>query len=128
MQTQGTDRVRDALSAVPNLGKLLIRLVRDPRVPKRNKLIFGGIAAYLFLPFDFIPDWVPGIGQMDDIVLVALGLDAMLNRVPEQVLADHWDGDEDVLETIRGILSTVTTFIPEKFKDRLFPSDGLDEE
>lgn len=127
MQATSSEKVRQALSAVPNLGKLLIRVARDPRVPKRNKMVFGGIAAYLFLPFDFIPDWVPGVGQMDDILLIALGLDAMLNRVPEQVLIDHWEGDEDVLETIRGILSTITTFIPETLKDRLFTQDGYEE-
>lgn len=114
--------MKKVLESIPNLGKLLVRLVRDPRVPRRNKLMFGGIAAYLLVPWDFIPDWLPGVGQLDDIVLVALALDSMLNRVPEDVLREHWDGDEDVLEVIRSVLETATTFVPEKVKKRLFSS------
>lgn len=124
---QTSDKVRSALSAVPNLGKLLVRLARDPRVPRRNKVLFAGIAAYLVLPWDFIPDWMPGIGQVDDLLLVALALDALLNRVPSTVLEDHWDGDEEVLDTIRSVLSTVTTFIPDRVKDKLLSNSEMIE-
>ena len=125
MQTDTSERVKGALKAIPNLGKLLLRLARDPRVPRRNKLMFGSIAAYLILPWDFIPDWMPGIGQLDDIVLIALGLDALVNRVPQSVLEEHWDGDEEVLQMIRSVLSTVTTFVPDRVKDRLFANTDM---
>lgn len=125
MQTDTSERVKSALKAIPNLGKLLMRLARDPRVPRRNKLMFGSIAAYLILPWDFIPDWMPGIGQLDDIVLIALGLDALVNRVPQSVLEEHWDGDEEVLQMIRSVLSTVTTFVPDRVKDRLFANTDM---
>lgn len=115
--------LRGTLKAIPDLGKLLLRLARDPRVPRRNKLIFGGIAAYLLLPVDFIPDWIPGIGQVDDLVLVALALDAMVNRVGHDVLSEHWDGDEEMLDKIRGILATVTKFVPDSVKQRIFLED-----
>lgn len=124
---QTSDKVRSALKAVPNLGKLLVRLARDPRVPRRNKILFAGIAAYLVLPWDFVPDWMPGIGQIDDLLLVALALDALLNRVPPSVLEDHWDGDEEVLHTIRSVLSTVTTFIPDRVKDKLLSNSDMIE-
>lgn len=116
-----------ALKAIPNLGKLLVKLTRDPRVPTKNKLIFGGVAAYLLLPIDFIPDFIPGIGQIDELALIALGLDAMVNRVPAEVVAEHWDGDGDVLETIRKILSGVTSFVPEGLKQKLFAGETTDE-
>lgn len=116
-----------ALKAIPNLGKLLVKLTRDPRVPTKNKIIFGGVAAYLLLPVDFIPDFIPGIGQIDELALIALGLDAMVNRVSPEVVAEHWDGDGDVLETIRKILSGVTSFVPENLKQRLFGTEINDE-
>lgn len=116
-----------ALKAIPNLGKLLVKLTRDPRVPTRNKLVFGGVAAYLLLPIDFIPDFIPGIGQIDELALIALGLDAMVNRVPPEVVAEHWDGDGDVLAMIRRILSGVTSFVPEGLKQKLFLGDAPKE-
>lgn len=124
---EASDKISKGLKAVPDLGKLLMRLARDPRVPRKNKLVFLGIAAYLILPFDFIPDWIPGIGQMDDIILVALGLDAMLNQIPHEILEEHWEGDEDVLATIRSILSFATTFVPERIKKKLFTDSTIEQ-
>lgn len=117
------NRVRKGLQTIPDLGKLFFRLARDPRVPIRNKIIFGAVAAYLVIPFDVIPDWLPGIGQIDDLVLVALALDAMVNRIPKEILDEHWDGDEEALATIREILSLATMFVPKRLKDRLFSED-----
>lgn len=121
-------RVERGLSAIPQLGKLLIRLVRDPRIPRKNKMIFLAVGGYLFLPFDIIPDWVPGIGQLDDLVLIVIALDALVNRVPREILEEHWEGDEDVLATIRRILGFAANFVPDRVKDRLFAGeDELDE-
>jgi uncharacterized membrane protein YkvA (DUF1232 family) len=110
------DRARSVLASIPSLGKLLLRLARDPRVPRRSKLLFGGIAVYLLVPFDVIPDWIPGLGQLDDLVLVAFALDAMLNRVPPEVIADHWEGDPEALQTMRRMLGAATRFVPSHIK------------
>jgi len=117
--------VREWLMAIPNLAKLLWRLARDPRVPRRNKALFAGVGAYLLVPFDIIPDWVPGIGQLDDAILFLLTLDGLLNRVPEEVLADHWEGDQEVLKTIRGALATVTSLVPDRIKRRVFVDTAI---
>lgn len=116
--------IRKALKAIPDIGRLLFRLARDPRVSRRNKIIFVGVAVYLAVPFDIIPDFLPGIGHIDDIVLIALALDAMLNRVPKSILEEHWSGDEDVLETLREVLHLATTFVPDRIKARLFTDSG----
>jgi uncharacterized membrane protein YkvA (DUF1232 family) len=111
--------------AIPNLAKLLWRLARDPRVPRRNKALFAGVGAYLLIPFDIIPDWIPGIGQLDDAVLFLLSLDGLLNRVPEEILAEHWEGDQEVLKTIRGTLATVTSLVPDRIKRRVFVDTAI---
>ena len=116
------EKVKSALAALPNIGKLLFRLTRDPRVPLRNKIVFGGVAAYFLMPFDVIPDWIPGIGKVDDLLLVALGLDSMLNRVPSEILAEHWEGEEDVLQVVQKVIAAATKFVPDAIKDRLFSS------
>jgi uncharacterized membrane protein YkvA (DUF1232 family) len=117
--------VREWLMAIPNLAKLLWRLARDPRVPRRNKALFAGVGAYLLIPFDIIPDWIPGIGQLDDAILFLLTLDGLLNRVPEEVLAEHWEGDQEVLKTIRGTLATVTSLVPDRIKRRVFVDTAI---
>lgn len=61
-----------------------------------------GTAAYLVLPFDVIPDWVPVLGQMDDLLVMSIGVRTLLRRVPENILSEHWDGDAELLAKILG--------------------------
>lgn len=113
-----TSMIQYALLA-PRLAKLIWRLLRDPRVPARSKATLLAVAGYLVSPLDFIPSFVPGLGQLDDIILAAVALDQLLNRVPEEVIRDHWDGDDDVLQIVRDILDISTSFVPRWFKNRL---------
>jgi uncharacterized membrane protein YkvA (DUF1232 family) len=53
---------------------LVTRLARDPRVPRRRKLLLLGLVGYLALPFDLVPDFIPVAGQLDDAIIVALVL------------------------------------------------------
>ncbi len=105
----------------PRLIKLVWKLARDPRVPARSKATLFLLAGYLILPVDIIPDFIPGIGQADDLLVAAFALDQILNRVPDEVVREHWDGDEDVLEIVRNILDIATSFVPGWLKRR-FPS------
>jgi uncharacterized membrane protein YkvA (DUF1232 family) len=73
---------------VPDCLVLATRLVRDPRVPRRRKLLLVALAAYLALPFDLIPDFVPVLGYLDDLIIVPLGIALLLRIVPPDVLAD----------------------------------------
>lgn len=104
---------------LPRLLRLLWRLTRDPRVPARSKALLFVLAGYLASPIDLIPDFIPGAGQLDDIVIAAVALNHMLNRVPEDVVRSHWDGDEDVLDVVREVLDISTSFIPGWLKRRL---------
>jgi uncharacterized membrane protein YkvA (DUF1232 family) len=94
--------VRDVVYALPDIAKLLWRVVRDDRVPMwiRGGLI--GTGAYLALPFDIVPDWVPLLGQLDDFVVLTLGIRTLLRRVPADVLREHWDGERLVLAKLIG--------------------------
>lgn len=114
IQTQ----LREYLLLLPRLMKLLWRLVRDPRVPARSKATLLVLGGYLAFPLDVIPDFIPGIGQIDDLVMIAFALDQMLNRVPDEVVREHWEGDEDVLQVLREILDIATAFVPGWLKKR----------
>jgi uncharacterized membrane protein YkvA (DUF1232 family) len=93
---------RDLVFALPEILRLLWRVVRDKRVPL---LVRGGliaIAAYLTLPFDVVPDWLPVLGQVDDVVMLTVGVRSLLRQVPEPILREHWMGEHRILEAVLG--------------------------
>jgi uncharacterized membrane protein YkvA (DUF1232 family) len=63
--------------------------VRNPRVPWYTKAVGACVVAYALSPIDFIPDFVPVLGYVDDLVLVPLGLLLVLRLIPADVLAEH---------------------------------------
>jgi uncharacterized membrane protein YkvA (DUF1232 family) len=85
---------------VPDCLVLVGRLLRDPRVPRRRKLLLVGLAAYLALPFDLVPDFVPVAGQLDDALLVALVLRHLVRGGGEALLREHWPGPSAGLELL----------------------------
>jgi uncharacterized membrane protein YkvA (DUF1232 family) len=62
---------------------------RDPRVPWYAKALGACVIAYAFSPIDLIPDFVPVVGYLDDLVLVPLGLLLVLRLIPAPVMAEH---------------------------------------
>lgn len=74
---------------LPTYARLVWALARDPRVPLGQKAVLGGIAAYLAFPLDIIPDFIPVIGQMDDVAVLILGLDWFLRNAPADVVEEH---------------------------------------
>jgi uncharacterized membrane protein YkvA (DUF1232 family) len=106
-----------------NIKRLAIGLARDPRVPRRNKMIFAGVLAYIVMPVDLVPDWLPGIGKLDDLIMLCLAIDAMLNHVPETVINDYWEGDRTTLNFIRSTVATATEFLPPQVAKTLYPAE-----
>jgi uncharacterized membrane protein YkvA (DUF1232 family) len=77
------------LGHLPNFLKLFSRLVRDPRVALGSKMVPLGILAYLILPTDFLPDVLPGFGQIDDFAVILLGLRLFIRLCPPEVVQEH---------------------------------------
>jgi uncharacterized membrane protein YkvA (DUF1232 family) len=105
-------RMKDMLLLLPNLFKLIVRLVRDPRVSRADKVILGGTILYVIAPLDFIPDMIPFIGQVDDTYLVAISLLRLFSRTDPRVVADHWKGEIDVKRLVDSIIEVATVFLP----------------
>ena len=61
---------------------------RDPRTPWYAKLLAAGVVAYAFSPIDLIPDFVPVLGYLDDLILIPLGIALAIKLVPNQVLSE----------------------------------------
>jgi uncharacterized membrane protein YkvA (DUF1232 family) len=88
------DDARALAGFVPDCVVLVARLVRDPRLPRRRKLLLLALAAYLALPFDLVPDFVPVAGQLDDAILVALVLRHVVRAGGEPLVRELWPGPE----------------------------------
>jgi len=116
-------RARQILSEIalflPRFVVLLKRLIADPRVPRRNKWIAAGVVVYLVSPIDVIPDFIPGLGQLDDVVVVLLALHGLLNRVDQEVIVEHWDGDADVIRMVRAGVAAAARLVPGRWEKRV---------
>jgi uncharacterized membrane protein YkvA (DUF1232 family) len=74
---------------LPKFFKLFARLIKDPRVSASSKLIVAAVLVYLVLPTDLLPDFIAGIGQLDDLVVILGGLKLFLRRCPPAVVQEH---------------------------------------
>jgi uncharacterized membrane protein YkvA (DUF1232 family) len=111
--------LRGMVREIPHFLKLLWGLARDPRVSKADKAIVVGAIAYAALPADLIPDWIPGLGEIEDVFLVAMALSRLLTHAGEEVLMDHWDGDEETLASAMEALDGATQFLPSTLRGLL---------
>jgi uncharacterized membrane protein YkvA (DUF1232 family) len=87
-----------SLPQVWRTGRLALRLLRDPRVPTAAKVLFGATVLYMLSPIDVVPDWLPVLGQADDLVMLMAGLNLFLRACPKWLVQEH----EDALGTPRG--------------------------
>ena len=79
---------------IPDCLVLMRRLLADPRVPRRRKLLLVGLVGYLALPFDLVPDFIPIAGQLDDLIAVGLVLRALVRPDRGKLVREHWPGPE----------------------------------
>ena len=73
----------------PNLVKLYWRLFRDPRVSWVPKLVMVAGFAYIIVPFDLVPDWIPVAGWLDDAMVFYLTTQAFIRLCPPNVVREH---------------------------------------
>ena len=92
--------MKDALRLLPDLLRVLRRLTADKTVPRglRVKLIL--LLAYLLMPIDLVPDFLPVIGYADDVIILALVLRSVIRSAGPEPLRRHWPGTTGGLKTI----------------------------
>jgi uncharacterized membrane protein YkvA (DUF1232 family) len=94
--------LRDLASFVPDCVTTVRRLRRDPRVPRRAKVVVALAGLWLVSPIDLLPEFLPVIGPLDDVLVVALALRYVARQVPREVLVAAWPGEPRVLERLLG--------------------------
>jgi uncharacterized membrane protein YkvA (DUF1232 family) len=94
--------LRDLAAFLPACVTMVRRLRRDPRVPRRAKLAIGFAGLWVISPIDLIPEFLPIIGPLDDIVVVAIALRYAARQVPPEVLFEAWPEDPALLARLIG--------------------------
>jgi uncharacterized membrane protein YkvA (DUF1232 family) len=95
---------------------MIASLLTDRAVPVSAKLVLAAMALYLASPLDLIPDVIPFVGLLDDVLLVALVLDGLLNHV----LLKYWPGEPASLDAIAAVARRLARWVPGRVKDRVF--------
>lgn len=92
--------LKDLATVLPACVTTARRLRRDPRVPRSAKVAVAVAAVWVISPIDLIPEFLPVIGPLDDVVVVALALRYAARRVPRDVLFEAWPADPRLLERL----------------------------
>lgn len=85
----------EALRLLPDTLRLLRRLAADPGMPRGVRILLGGLLAYLALPFDLVPDFVPILGYADDAIVVVAVLRSVVRRAGTEAVHRHWPGTDE---------------------------------
>jgi uncharacterized membrane protein YkvA (DUF1232 family) len=93
---------KDLATVLPACATAAHRLRRDPRVPRGAKIAVAFAALWVVSPIDLIPEFLPIIGPLDDVIVVALALRYAARRVPRDVLFEAWPAEPRILERLLG--------------------------
>lgn len=94
--------LKELARALPDCVTMVRRLRVDPRVPRRAKLAVAFAALWVLSPIDLIPEFLPVIGPLDDVVVVAIALRYAARSTPVDALLDAWPGRLSVIERLIG--------------------------
>jgi uncharacterized membrane protein YkvA (DUF1232 family) len=126
-EVEGTPRtgakrtVMSYVAELPKFLRLLWGLISDSRVSMTDKLLVAGAIAYIVMPLDLIPDFIPFLGEVDDIYLLVLALRRLMQNAGRAVLLAHWTGEPSELRdlNLRKALTAAAFFLPRRMRRRL---------
>ena len=109
------------MKELPNFLRLLGGLLTDRRVSNTDKLLVAGAIGYILLPMDFIPDYIPFLGEVDDLFLLVIALQRLIANAGKAVLEDHWMGEPGALRSmdLERVLVAAAFFLPRRIRRRL---------
>jgi uncharacterized membrane protein YkvA (DUF1232 family) len=106
--------VVSVIQQIPHYLRLLGGLLTDRRVSILDKVLVGAAIAYIVMPVDLIPDWIPFLGEVDDVFLLVTALQRLITNSGRRVLLDHWGGAKSDLSdlNLHRVLEAATFFLP----------------
>jgi uncharacterized membrane protein YkvA (DUF1232 family) len=109
------------ISELPRFLRLLWGLMTDGRVAMLDKLLVAGAIAYIVTPIDLIPDFIPFLGEVDDVYMLVVALRRLLENAGRSVLLSHWSGNPSDLRdlNLQKALLAAAFFLPRRIRRRL---------
>lgn len=109
------------MKQLPSYLRLLGGLLTDKRVSTVDKLLVAGAMAYIIMPVDLIPDFIPFIGEVDDVFVLVLALQRLVSNAGRSVVLAHWTGSVDDLAdlNLKEALAAAAFFLPRGIRRRL---------
>jgi uncharacterized membrane protein YkvA (DUF1232 family) len=104
--------LKELAGFLPDCATTARRLRRDPRVPRRAKFAIGFALLWVLSPIDLIPEFLPVIGPLDDVVVVALAFRYAARQVPRSVLLEAWSGKPSTIERVLGAPRPEPSHVP----------------
>src|SRR5688572_22781018 len=104
---------------LPNLLKLLFRLMTDHRVSRLDRILFATAVAYVLMPADLLPDFLGVFGFADDLYLVGLALNRLFSHAGPRILLEHWEGHPRALGYLIEGIEEVGALLPAKVRSVL---------
>ena len=109
------------IKQLPQYVRLLGGLVTDSRVSTMDKVFVMGAIAYIVMPIDVIPDFIPFFGEIDEGYILVLALQRLISNAGRNVLLSHWTGEPSDLAdlNLRGVIAAAAFFLPRRIRRRL---------
>lgn len=95
-------------------------VTHDPRIPETDKKILLVLLALIVSPIDIIPDWIPVLGQIDDVIILGIILDYFFNHLDQEILLSHYPWGMTSFIRMRKVARVITFFAPSWVKDRIW--------
>lgn len=112
--------MKDLLLLLPRLARMIASLLADRQVPTAAKVALVAVAVYLASPVDLIPDFIPFLGYLDDVLLVAVVVDGLLNYLDRSLLLKYWPGGVASLDATAAVARRLARWVPGRLKARIF--------
>jgi uncharacterized membrane protein YkvA (DUF1232 family) len=87
--------LREALRVLPDVLRLIRRLAADEALPRGIRVRLALLLAYLAIPIDLVPDFIPVLGYADDVIIVTLVMRSVVRRAGLDAVRTHWPGTDD---------------------------------
>lgn len=103
-----------------DLKKFLINTANDSRIPDRDKKVLLAMVALIISPVDIIPDWIPFIGLLDDLIILSLILDYFFSVLDQSILLSHYPWGMKSFARLKRIARFTSLFVPSIIKNNLW--------
>lgn len=105
---------------LPQVVRALVRVVRDPALPRGVKVAVAAALVYLLSPLDFLPDVVPVVGYLDDVLVGAVVVDGIFSAVDRALILRYWPGSPAALNAVARVARLLSAWVPRRLRHRVF--------